>query len=869
MIMGPDGKIFFSIADRGTSTNLWSKIIDHWPGLTMEALADSGAVFRCNPDGSALEVIAIGLRNPQELAFDDAGNLFTGDNNGDGGDKARWEHIVEGADYGWRMGWQWLPKMGAWNSEMLWGLAPSNTSSYFLPPVAHIGAGPSGVAYYPGTGLPSRYDRHFFMCDFRGGPNSMVRSFALRPRGASFEAFDETEFINGFLCTDIEFGPDGGVYVSDWVKGWDKTDRGRIYRVSDPTQANSLTVIEVRKLLAEGFEKRTELELARVLGHQDMRVRLEAQWELAARAATSDAAFDRLTNSAEKGETKARLHAVWALSQLAQSARQPSATPKLRKRGEAARQKLWLRTGDPESEVRGHAAKLYWEAETSAGWFPDLITKPNPRVQLLALQGMAAAGKNLNLTPKGREFSSNAVILLRDVLRQNADADPYLRHAAVFALARIGDMKSLLAAATDASPSVRMGVCLAWRRMQRPEVAQFLADPDPSIVLEAARAIHDGPIPAALPALAKLLPDGNRNASASIRTFTLRRALNASFRLGGEANAKAVAAVAADATAPEAARTEALELLALWAQPPGRDHVVGSWRPLPARDGSVAAKALEPMLASINASTSTALKSVSAKAALALGLTRAPSVATGSGNQRVAQLATVLETGALADRQSALATLTTLNDAGATQLLGAWLDRLVSGQVPKELQLDVLEAAQNNQNVAHAAATRAALAKFESLRTAKDPLGPWRESLHGGNAEAGKQTFIERQDAACFRCHKINGEGGEVGPEMAGLGQRQTRESILESILFPNKNISPGFETVLVTLKNGNSHAGIIKSESATQLVINSPEDGPITIKKADLQARDRGLSSMPEELGNILSKRDLRNLVEFLSTLK
>ena len=74
---------------------------------------------------------------------------------------------------------------------------------------------------------------------------------------------------------------------------------------------------------------------------------------------------------------------------------------------------------------------------------------------------------------------------------------------------------------------------------------------------------------------------------------------------------------------------------------------------------------------------------------------------------------------------------------------------------------------------------------------------------------------------------------------------------------------------MLVSLKNGNSHAGIVKSETATQLVINSPEDGPITIKKAEIEARDRGLSSMPEELGGILSKQDLRNLVEFLSTLK
>ena len=104
---------------------------------------------------------------------------------------------------------------------------------------------------------------------------------------------------------------------------------------------------------------------------------------------------------------------------------------------------------------------------------------------------------------------------------------------------------------------------------------------------------------------------------------------------------------------------------------------------------------------------------------------------------------------------------------------------------------------------------------------------------------------------------------------MAGLGARQTRESILESILYPNKNIAPGFESVLVTLKNGTSYAGLLKSEDAAQMVINSPEDGLLTVKKADVTKRDRGLSAMPEEMGNILSKTDVRNLIEFLSTLK
>jgi quinoprotein glucose dehydrogenase len=164
LTVGPDGRIYFSIGDRGYN------VITQEGGRLKRP--DTGAVFRCFPNGSHLEVFAYGLRNPQELAFDNAGNLFTGDNNSDSGDQARWVYVVEDGDTGWRMYFQYLDDRGPWNRERIWypWQADAETAAVqpaaTLPPIANLGNGPSGLVFYPGTGLSDRYNDHFFSPTF-------------------------------------------------------------------------------------------------------------------------------------------------------------------------------------------------------------------------------------------------------------------------------------------------------------------------------------------------------------------------------------------------------------------------------------------------------------------------------------------------------------------------------------------------------------------------------------------------------------------------------------------------------------------------------------------------------------------------------
>jgi quinoprotein glucose dehydrogenase len=300
LVLGPDGRIYFTIGDRGYRLEHDGRV-DHDPG--------SGAVFRCEPDGRSLEVFARSLRNPQELAFDDLGNLFTVDNNSDGGDKARVVHLVPGGEAGWNMSFQYLDDRGPWSREKIWHTACDGQPAWTLPPLAHVGAGPSGMAAYPGTGLTSHFDGRFLLADFHGGAaGSSVRSFRVRPSGGTFQVFDQEETFRHILATDVEFGPDGAVWVSDWVHGWDGEGKGRLWRFR-PKDQDAKVVDEVRSLLAGDWGAIDAGRLRELLDHADRRVRLEAQWELARRREA--ASFTTLL-----GETAApllaRVHAVEA-----------------------------------------------------------------------------------------------------------------------------------------------------------------------------------------------------------------------------------------------------------------------------------------------------------------------------------------------------------------------------------------------------------------------------------------------------------------------------------------------------------------------------------------------------------------------------
>jgi quinoprotein glucose dehydrogenase len=885
LTLGPDGKIYFSMGDRGYH-------VVTREGKTLEPPLDPGrgAVFRVNRDGSNLEVFATGLRNPQELAFDDYGNLFTGENNSDAEDEARIAYLVEGGDAGWAMPFQTMTlpySRAAWVAEKLWQTQHEGQPAWIVPPIGHLGRGPAGFAHYPGTGLGDSYQGRFFMADYRYTPAaSLIWSLAVRPNGAGFEMIDPKPFIGQVIATDFAFGFDGRLYVAHYE---DISKKQRILVMEDAEARKDPRVAETATLAREGFRQRDVAQLTTLLGHADQRIRLRAQYELARRG---DAAPLAAVARDPAAPELARVHALWALGQLGAPALAGFEAPTL--------------AASLTPELRAQLARVAGDARAPAfaPLLVALLRDDAPRVRFFAAQSLGALGAHEAVDP------------LFAVLRENADRDVFLRHAAAWALKRIGDTAAVLAHARDESRSVRLGALLALRWWGDPRIAQFLADEDRFLVAEAARAIYDVPIASANGELAALLPRLEPVASDDVQTgFALhRRAIAANLAEGRAENATALAAYVANEKHARALREIALEALATFARPAPREIVLGFHRPLKPRprevvfdaldrygrslvagdlgeralalasdfgrlplgdaelaaradDASATPEAREAALRALAARASgrdAALASAHAALAGASPALRAAArdVLTDLAPQEgVSALLALGPEAPLVERQRAYAALARSQDVRAEAELARALSALSAGGLPAGVQLDVLEAARARGGDV----LTARLAAYESALPADDLLARNAFALAGGDAARGARVF-ESETAECMRCHGSGGHGAGAGPDLTGVSKRHDARGLLESVLTPQAQIAPGFGSVAVTLRSGDVVTGVQVSESKRELVLDTGEGSPRRISLRDVAERTPPTSAMPPTaLG--LTPRELRDLVAYLQT--
>ena len=141
--------------------------------------------------------------------------------------------------------------------------------------------------------------------------------------------------------------------------------------------------------------------------------------------------------------------------------------------------------------------------------------------------------------------------------------------------------------------------------------------------------------------------------------------------------------------------------------------------------------------------------------------------------------------------------------------------------------------------------------------------------MTGGDADLGSKIFYERGDVSCLRCHKIQGSGGDVGPNLSDIGLKRDRAYLLESLVEPNKTITENFETVVVLDVDGKIHVGVTKSSTDEVLSIMNADAIMINIPQADIEEIRRGDSAMPDDVMKHLTLKEMRDLIEFLATRK
>ena len=221
------------------------------------------------------------------------------------------------------------------------------------------------------------------------------------------------------------------------------------------------------------------------------------------------------------------------------------------------------------------------------------------------------------------------------------------------------------------------------------------------------------------------------------------------------------------------------------------------------------------------------------------------------------------------EKQNAFGVLAGMKSSDTESIIGAWMGLLTNGKVAPEIELDLLEAAQKSES----AAVKEQLTKYNAALPRTDhktvQLSDYKAALVGGNAEAGRKIFFESATAQCTRCHKVDGKGGDVGPELRGVATREKREYLLESIVDPSAKIAKGFESVAVRTTDGRMISGILKSETDAKVTIMPGDGKAVEIPKSEIKTRKNQEESTMPPLTGVLTKFEIRHLVEYLSTLK
>jgi len=872
-----DGKLYMIIGDQGCDTT------------TKEGkrlAVDSGVVLRCNFDGSELEVWAHGFRNTYGIALDPLGNGFMRDNTNDGGGyNVRNYHVVKGSYFGWPFRWR------------------ESDSASFPPDVLtkskdNGGGSPCGTVWVSSPAYPEPYTDCVLSCEWGRG---MIIHCKPEPKGATFE-LPETTFLADeklpgapyqFRPTNIVVAPDQSLLIADWGTSplYPTTAKGRVLRVKYTGPAPRPVAPHAATLLNS---KTPAAELIQLLSSEDAVLRARAAYLLGERK-HKDAA-EKLTALLSDTDPTVRLRAATALGDIGDAKTMPSLITAF-----GAEKDRWVRhillrglkindsgvrevlrqvstySDNAPAELLFAVRELY-EPHVAEGLIE--ISKSSKNISLAALAteflGLIAKkeekrwtwGDKPNIAQPVRTVPWEATEkILQQLYSAVRHPEAAVRNKAIEALTKLKDTTVVDAILAD----------LASGKVQ-------LNDETAGILIRSAGNEK------ALPQLAAYLSSGKGTEATRIeivRMLTLHNkpealdALRATAFSDKSSEGLAAEAVAALGRAKDKASTaKILELLQK-----GQPQV--QWSAAAAL-GQIADPSAAAALEAAAASNDRSLKT---QALIALLRLEAAGQA-GNFARHFAAL-TPADDVIQADVLEAMNTpREKIEPLLLHQLSKGALGKTAEPEAIKKIKAwtkDDFGYSTENKSKRASALTKAGetLAKkfpkwkapevaSKAVAADDDDEDARLEKLAAaalkstGNAANGAAVFRNKRGANCIACHIVKGEGARVGPELTEVGSKYPRATLIESVLYPSKQLLDGYELSVITLQSGERVSAIIQSEDDQKFTVAKSDGSISTIPAAEVTRHIKSKNSlMPDGLANAMTQQEFFDLIAYLETLK
>ena len=836
-------------------------------GGTLEG--GSGALFRCRPDGSGVEVISRGFDNLVEIAFTGDGEIVG---------TANWYQLPTG---GVRDALVHLADGGLYPRQLVDRGTPHPVTGGPLPPLSLFPAvALSGLLRYEGAAFPPEMRGNLFSAQHN---SRAVGRHVLRREGSTFRSEDHvfvTSASPDFHPSDVIESPDGSLLVVD-TGGWyvqhcptgrirDSKAPGGIWRV----RFRSAPRMEDPCGARLAWDAPSPAEMAARLGDDRPGVRERARRRLAALGAPAVPALER---TLEAASPVARREAAWALASIP---------------GEPARAAIESRLAPVEPVLAARVLGSREEAASRA-CLERLLASGTLPVRRAAAEALARCG-----SPES--FDALAAAL-------GGERDPFLEHAIVYALHRTAPASRIEEALSHAHPAVERAAVILLdqhprRSLSREAVFLRLASPDAGVRSAALDALarhgewaeEGARVLEALIEKPAFSPEDERTLQVLVAAFGTRpRAARALGRgLGPEKALPGRGAIIIDALCEaRAPRVPDAWVEGLRSALEGGDPVV---RPAAARAAALLGlRALDEPLSRIAASASEAPElRVEALRAIVPGMPSldeplfellASRLAADEPLARMAaldvlvrarldddQLAKALEAVRADPVLSPGAVLPLLERCAAestAEIIARHIDEAVrAGWKPRAEDLERVIAALPDS--ARESVRRAGSGIREASGGEVERLRDLEPLLEGGDPARGRAVFFGKK-VACSTCHRIGSEGGLVGPDLTRIGAARSGRDLLESVVFPSSTLAQGHDAHAAVTAEG-AVVGIIARQTSEVVVLRTAGGGEVQLRRGDLIALERqGASLMPEGLERAMAAEEMRDLMAFLMGLR